>query len=90
MNWIFPWLATAMALTLGMTQPTTQEHPSPKPSAAASAPASAPGDIFSKRALRRAQLIVQMRMLELREERLEQVRAAIERRLPPDLLCPRI
>jgi hypothetical protein len=84
MNWIFPWLATATALTLAATQPAPQEHPAPKPSTAAVEPAG-PGDLFSKRALRRAQLIIQMRMLELREERLECVRRAILRRLPPEL-----
>lgn len=84
MNWIFPWLATATALTLATAQPAPQEHPSPPPPAAASAPA-VPGTLFSKSALRRARLIIQMRMLELREERLECVRAAILRRLPPEL-----
>jgi hypothetical protein len=85
MNRIVTLVAIAgAALTLDATPPAPQEHPSPKPQAAASAPA-APGDLFSKRALRRARLIIQMRMLELREERLECVRAAILRRLPPDL-----
>jgi hypothetical protein len=84
MNWTYPWLATAAALTLACAQPATQEHPAPQASAsAASLPA--PGTLFSKRALRRVRLLIQMRLLELREERLECVRAAILRRLPPEL-----
>ena len=41
--------------------------------------------LLSPRAVRRARLLIQLRMLELREERLECLRAAILRRLPPDL-----
>jgi len=84
MNWIYPWLATAATLTLAATQPTPQEHPSPAPAHAAARDA-ASGTLFSKRALRRSRLLIQMRLLELREQQLACVRAAILRRLPPDL-----
>ena len=55
--------------------------------APAAAPAPAP-EIYSRRALRRARLLIQLRMLELREERLTCVERAIRRNLPPDLLTP--
>ena len=48
----------------------------------------APGALLSRRALRNARLLIQMRLLELRSERLECVRAAILRRLPADLIPP--
>lgn len=41
---------------------------------------------YSARALRRARRILELRLLELREERLERVRSVVIRRLPPDLL----
>jgi hypothetical protein len=41
-----------------------------------------PDEIFSRRALRRARLLIQMRMFQLRDERLECVRQALLRRLP--------
>ena len=53
-------------------------------------PAAAPrfqqiDELLSKRALRRAKLLIQLRLYELRDERLECVRKAILRRLPWDL-----
>jgi len=42
--------------------------------------------LYSSRALRRARTILQLKLLELREERLERVRKAIERRVPIDQL----
>ena len=42
-------------------------------------------ELLSKRALRRAKLLIQLRLYELRDERLECVREAILRRLPSDL-----
>lgn len=41
--------------------------------------------LLSKRALRRAKLLIQLRLHELRDERLDCVRKAILRRLPWDL-----
>ena len=40
--------------------------------------------LYSTRALRRAKIILQLKLLELRSEHLERVRRAIERRLPVD------
>ena len=54
--------------------------------AASAAPAA--DELFSRRAMRRARLLLWLRLMELREERLTCVRAAILRRLPPDLSPP--
>jgi hypothetical protein len=71
------WLFTAVA-------PLPREKVTPVPSAAPRA--SSADALFSRRAMRNARLLIQMRLLELREERLECVRAAILRRLPADLV----
>lgn len=42
------------------------------------------GDLFSRRALRRARIILELKLLELRAERLERVRKAIEKHAPLD------
>lgn len=39
-------------------------------------------DMYSRRALRRARTILQLKLFELREERLDRVRRVIEKRLP--------
>jgi len=39
-------------------------------------------DLYSRRALRRARTILQLKLLELREEHLDRVRRVIEKRLP--------
>ncbi len=44
-----------------------------------------PDRLYAVRALRRMRLIIEMRLLQLREERLECVRQAILRNLPPDI-----
>ncbi|MBV8344773.1 MAG: hypothetical protein JO190_07240 [Candidatus Eremiobacteraeota bacterium] len=59
--------------------------PSPAARPAATAPPLTPDALYSRRALRRARLLIQMRMLQFREERLECVRAALSRQLPPAL-----
>jgi hypothetical protein len=69
--------AVLIASTGGGRQPSPHPALSPTPF-----PYSA---IFSRRALRSARLLIQLRLLQLREERLECVRAAIVRSLPPDL-----
>ncbi|HZV77925.1 MAG TPA: hypothetical protein VFF63_09235 [Candidatus Babeliales bacterium] len=59
----------------------------------AAAPASpspaprSPDELFSRRALRQARLLIQMRLLQLHDERLECIRAALLRQLP-DALWP--
>jgi hypothetical protein len=63
-----------------------REKVSPAPSAAPTDVA--PSALLSRRALRNARLLIQMRLLELRSERLECVRAAILRRLPAELVPP--
>jgi hypothetical protein len=60
-----------------------EESPSPITSpAVAATPQPLP---LSKHALRNARLLIEMRLLELRERRLACIRAAILRRLPADL-----
>lgn len=44
-----------------------------------------PDQLFSRRALRRARLLIQMRVLQLRDERLECIREALRRQLPSPL-----
>ena len=62
--------------------------PASVPPTARPSPATlSPDELFSRRALRQARLLIQMRMLQLRDERLECVRAALLRRLP-DALWP--
>ncbi len=53
-----------------------------RPAASPPAGATSPDALFSRRALRRARLLIQMRLLQLHDERLECVRAALLRRLP--------
>jgi len=62
--------------------------PSPAPSRPAASPSPAvisPDSLYSRRALRRARLLIQMRVMQLRDERLECVREALRRRLPDAL-----
>lgn len=49
-------------------------------------PALPASELYSKRALRRARTILELKLLELRRERLERVRKAIANRLPIDEL----
>ncbi len=55
------------------------------PAATASPPPVSPDALYSRRALRRAKLLIQMRVMQLSEERLECIRAALLRRLPDAL-----
>jgi hypothetical protein len=55
------------------------------PVATASPPPLSPDALYSRRALRRAKLLIQMRVMQLSEERLECIRAALLRRLPEAL-----
>lgn len=66
----------------------TAERASPSPS-----PGVVTADqLFSRRALRRARILIQMRLMQLHDERLECVRAALLRGLPeslrPDVPAP--
>lgn len=57
--------------------PVPASAPAPTASAALS-----PDALFSRRALRRAKLLIQMRVMQLRDEQLECIREALLRRLP--------
>jgi energy-converting hydrogenase Eha subunit A len=43
-------------------------------------------DLYARRALRRARILIELKLLELRSERLERVRKAIEKHIPIDQL----
>jgi hypothetical protein len=88
------WLAAAVWLTilLGTQAYAKDKHPGAGRGHGSHAslrhqvPASASVQaLYSPRALRRARMILQMRLLELREARLNCLRAALQRRLPADL-----
>jgi hypothetical protein len=74
-----------VSLLLAASQP--HASPSPTPYPAASPSALSPDELFSRRALRQARLLIQMRLMQLRDERLECIRAALRRELP-DALWP--
>ncbi len=59
--------------------------PKPAPTAVPSPLPTSPAALFSRRALRQARLIVQMEMLQLRNQRLDCIRAVLLRRLPEAL-----
>jgi len=77
------YLAT-MLLTSLLSAPAPAATKKAHPSRAAAIPA-ANASLYSKRALRRAKLLLEMQMLELKKARLDRVRDAIRRNLPPDL-----
>ncbi|MHB8146746.1 MAG: hypothetical protein ACYDGM_05700 [Vulcanimicrobiaceae bacterium] len=69
----------------GAAPPLHKEHrPGPAPKRAAGRAVADPDGLYSVRALRRARLILQLRLLELRKAHLERVRRAIEAHLPVD------
>jgi hypothetical protein len=74
-----------LALLSILLAPRTAASPAPSARPAATSPPLSPDALYSRRALRRARLLIQMRMLQFREERLECVRAALLRQLPPAL-----
>ncbi len=78
-------LLLAALIPAGPASPAPLATPRPAPGPAAGAPA--PEELFSRRAMRRARLLIEMRLFQLREERLECVREALRRRLP-DALWP--
>lgn len=72
------------------TAPAIAATPAPaRPTASPSTAPLTPEEVFSRRALRRARLLLQMRMLQLRDERLECIREALRRQLP-DALWPEV
>lgn len=75
-------LAAVISILLASAPPNA-----PSPAVSPSPAALSPDELFSRRALRQARLLIQMRMLQLRDERLECVRAALLRQLP-DALWP--
>jgi hypothetical protein len=68
-----------MKLSIALLLSLVLAHPSPSP-----APIS-PDSLLSRRAMRQARLLIQMRMLQLRDQRLECVREALLRQLPAAL-----
>ena len=83
-----PRYLAALALTLALAavlpaaaSPARHRHAKRRAPAPAAASASA---LYSRRALRRARIILELKLLELRSERLERVREAIEKHVPLD------
>ena len=76
-------LIALLASTAPAAGPVAQSHATARPSPSP-APLT-PEELFSRRALRRARLLIQMRVMQFREERLECIRAALRRRLPDSL-----
>jgi hypothetical protein len=70
----------ALSLLLGLASPAPVG--AARPPAHASPASLSPDALFSRRALRRARLLIQMRVMQLRDERLECIRGALKRRLP--------
>lgn len=89
MRFDFRLVAAGCALfTATAAGPLTRPAPTVQDRPAAGPAARSPGEIYSRRALRRARLLIQLRVLELREERLACVERAIRRNLPSVLLVP--
>jgi hypothetical protein len=76
-----------ISMLLASTRPDANAAATSHPSASPSPGVVSPDELFSRRALRRARLLIQMRLLQLHEERLECIRAALLRQLP-DALWP--
>lgn len=80
-------LAVAAFLPTGARTPRHQHatRHATRSATKAHAPISA-SDLYSQRALRRARIILELKLMELRSERLERVRKAIEKHVPIDEL----
>lgn len=78
------YLAATAALSLAilLPAPASASRPSRHPKAAVGQSAG----LYSARARRRAKIILELQLLELRKAHLDRVRAVIEKRLPPDAL----
>jgi len=81
---------TSLVLALGVLGTAPKPHAGPKPTPARNRVVSSrrddPDALYSRRALRRVRLILQLRLLELRKAHLELVRQAIEHHLSVDRL----
>jgi hypothetical protein len=76
----------ALLSVLLAAAPASVHTAAPGRAAASASPAAlTPDELFSRRALRRARLLIQMRLMQLRDERLECVREALLRQLPEAL-----
>jgi hypothetical protein len=75
-------LFALLSVLLGGAAAAPLPSPAPRPTTSPSPAAVSPDQLFSRRALRRARLLIQMRLLQLHDERLECVRQALLRRLP--------
>jgi hypothetical protein len=76
----------ALTLIILAHAPGRAAKPARRAHAAPTSPPVAAETLYSRRALRRARNILQLKMLELRLQRLERVRKAIERGIPIDEL----
>lgn len=78
-------LALTLALAASLPAARLSSHRHPGRRRAPQVPISAQ-DLYSRRALRRARIILELKLMELRSERLERVRKAVEKHVPIDEL----
>lgn len=81
--------ALALTLALTLTPPAAARVPRHRHTArrtSATASSLSAEDLYSRRALRRARIILELKLMELRAERLERVRKALEKHVPIDQL----
>lgn len=78
--------AMTLTLVIALGAPAAGKPPRAAVPAPNVSPPPAADVLYSRRALRRARTVLQLKLLELREQRLERVRKAIERGLPVDEL----
>lgn len=81
-------VGVVLAFTVAAAHPRA-EAAKPRHRPRATTRAADPDALLSRRALVRARLLIQLRMLQLRDARLDCVRAVILHRLPADLRPPR-
>ncbi len=73
-------LTLALAASLPAAADPPKHHRASRHRLAAAPPTAA--ELYSRRALRRVRIILELKLLELRRERLDRVRRAIEARVP--------
>lgn len=81
--------ALALTLALAASLPAAAKpvrHHRAAPRRSVSTLVVSPDELYSRRALRRARIILQLKLMELRMLRLDQVRKALERHMPVDEL----